>query len=297
MRPDDDPTSIAIVGPGAIGLALAASLLRRGHPVRLYGRTANAGFQYTFDQRTETFETPIIDDIEATQTARWVILSTKTHQTSATAPWLARLASDDTTLAVVQNGVDHVARVQPHWPRGRILPAVISMPCARPKPDAVTQRRVGQITVPNDPDGVVFSGLFDDRVNVSCTDDWTSAAWTKLLVNAPLGMCAVSGLPNGALLEPPLRAAAEDILREIIAVARVAGAVLEEESALVAATMAKIAKNPEHFSSITQDRKAGRPMEWDARNEVVVRTAERHGLSAPLNQVLCAILASVDAER
>jgi 2-dehydropantoate 2-reductase len=38
------------------------------------------------------------------------------------------------------------------------------------------------------------------------------------------------------------------------------------------------------------DRLAGRPMEYDARNGVIVRRGARHGVAAPMNALMVALL-------
>jgi 2-dehydropantoate 2-reductase len=43
------------------------------------------------------------------------------------------------------------------------------------------------------------------------------------------------------------------------------------------------------------DRRAGRPLELDARNGVIVRRGARHGIPTPLNAALCAVLAAQDS--
>jgi 2-dehydropantoate 2-reductase len=43
-------------------------------------------------------------------------------------------------------------------------------------------------------------------------------------------------------------------------------------------------------NSIYADRKAGRPMEYDARNGVIVRLGKKHGIGAPMNQVMVTLL-------
>ena len=288
---------VAIVGPGAIGLALGASVHRRGHAVVLYGNTAQTGFTHSFEGSERSVAAPIVAEVDAVAPARWVLLTTKAYQVEAAGAWLRRLSAPDAVLAVVQNGVDHVERVQPYWPSGEILPVVISMPSQRVTPTSVVQRRAGTLIVPRSSAGEAFSELFDDRARVSCTDDWTTEAWTKLLTNATLGLCALAVAPNGAAVDEPLRTSAVGVLKEIIAVGKAAGAKFEDESKLVEATLAKIAKTPEHRSSITQDRMAGRATEWDARNQVVVRTAERFGIDVPLNRALAAMLCAADAHR
>lgn len=289
--------SVAVVGPGAIGLALAASAIRKGHRVRLYGRTPQPGFRHVFEGAAHDFPHPVETDPSAAEVADWVLLATKAHQTEAAVEWLGRVSNESTVLAIVQNGVDHLERLAPHWPAARCVPVIISMPSARPNPGEVHQRRVGSMIVPDGGHGEAFADLFDDRVQIRRTKDWTTAAWTKLLTNATLGACALAVAPNGAAVQPPLKELAAALLSEIIAVGRAAGAAFDDEDELVHATLDKIAKTPEHRSSITQDRQAGRAMEWDARNQVVVRTAERFGIDVPLNRALAAMLAVADAHR
>jgi hypothetical protein len=54
---------------------------------------------------------------------------------------------------------------------------------------------------------------------------------------------------------------------------------------------------PEHWSSISVDRREGRPMEWEARNAVVGRLGRRHGIATPLNDAITTLLALADAVR
>jgi len=44
------------------------------------------------------------------------------------------------------------------------------------------------------------------------------------------------------------------------------------------------------------DRLAGRPMEIDARNGVIVRLGKRHGIATPCNQMAIALLETMTAE-
>ena len=264
-----------------------------GSPYTVGARlTASA---HTHDGATRHFTAPFITEPEQATPPRWVVVATKTYQTEQAAIWLRQLHTDQTTLIVVQNGVDHVERLSPYWPQGALLPAIISMPSARSQPNVVHQRRVGTMRLLEHPDGHRFAELFDPAVNVSCAEDWVTEAWTKLLLNAPLGLCTLALAANGALLKPPLLDVAKASMREIIGVGKAVGANFDDQESLIESTLAKIAKNPEHKSSITQDRLAGKPMEWRARNEIVVRLAHRYGLEVPVNATLAAALGAADS--
>lgn len=45
-----------------------------------------------------------------------------------------------------------------------------------------------------------------------------------------------------------------------------------------------------------QDRLAGRTLEYDALTGAVVRAAERHGISTPLNRLLLALLMNIQPD-
>jgi 2-dehydropantoate 2-reductase len=46
-------------------------------------------------------------------------------------------------------------------------------------------------------------------------------------------------------------------------------------------------------NSMLADRLAGRPMEIDARNGVIVRLGRKHGIAAPMNALMVALLEAV----
>jgi 2-dehydropantoate 2-reductase len=45
-------------------------------------------------------------------------------------------------------------------------------------------------------------------------------------------------------------------------------------------------------TSMLFDREAGRPLEWDIRNGVIVRKGRAHGLATPISEVIVALLAA-----
>ena len=46
-------------------------------------------------------------------------------------------------------------------------------------------------------------------------------------------------------------------------------------------------------NSMYADRVAGRPMEYDARNGVIARLGSKHGIPAPMNALMVALLEAV----
>ena len=53
----------------------------------------------------------------------------------------------------------------------------------------------------------------------------------------------------------------------------------------------------DHWSSITVDRREGRPMEWEVRNAVIGRLGRAHGIETPMNDAITALLKAADSGR
>jgi 2-dehydropantoate 2-reductase len=79
------------------------------------------------------------------------------------------------------------------------------------------------------------------------------------------------------------------IVRECVAVGRAEGAQLDDSIADQVVNHYR-ASPPDSVNSLHADRAAGRPMETDARNGVIVRLGRKHGIATPMNQTIVALL-------
>lgn len=290
-----EPTSIAIIGPGAIGATVACWLAQSpGLAVTLCARTPFARLVVdTPDGRIEADPVVLTDPVRA-EVVDWVLVCTKTYDAPAVALWLRTLVGPETRVAVLQNGVEHVARFSPYLPAGRILPAMVDIPAERDAPGRVRQRREGVIVVPKGRDGADFTGLFaHTKLRVSTDADFKSVLWRKLCVN-----CA--GAVNGIALKPHVIARDPDIadymrglVAECVAVGRAEGADLDDD--IVRRVVEGYqASPPDSVNSLLADRLAGGRSEYDARNGVIVRLGETHGIPTPLNRLAVAFLRAAE---
>ncbi len=84
------------------------------------------------------------------------------------------------------------------------------------------------------------------------------------------------------------------LIQECIAVGRTEGATLDES--LIPQIIASAAAAPEgSMNSLHADLVAHRPMEWDARNGVIARLGQKHGLDTPYNQLAAQILSLLES--
>jgi 2-dehydropantoate 2-reductase len=95
--------------------------------------------------------------------------------------------------------------------------------------------------------------------------------------------------PAGVLRDEALGNIALGIVAECVAVGRAEGARLEESMGQQVLDGYR-AQPADSINSMLADRLAGRPMEIDARNGVIVRKGEKYGINTPLNRMAVALL-------
>jgi len=290
--------SIAIVGPGAIGGTVAAWLSQSGrHEVTLCARTLLTELTIETPKGVISAHPRVITDPAEAVPVDWVLVATKTYDASTTGAWLAGLIGPGTRVALLQNGVEHRENFGALVPEDRLVPAIVDIAAERQAPSHVLQRQMGTILVPAGEAGAAFVALFADTpIAVSESSDFLTTAWRKLTLNC-------SGAVNALVLKPTWIARDEgaasvmrDLMRECIAVGRAEGADLPDT--LPDEVIAYyLASPPESINSLYADRLADRPMEIDARNAVIVRLGERHGIATPVSRLVVALLRAAGRHR
>jgi len=290
-------TTIAIIGPGAIGGVLAAWLGQDpDHAVTVCARTPFDRLRVETPTGAIVASPRVVTHPADARPADWVLIATKAYDAASAAQWLPAVCRDDTTVVVLQNGVEHVERFAPYVPVERLVPAVIDCPAERTAPGRMRQRGPSWIVVPDTAHGRAFVPLFR-RTNFDVsTGDFTTRAWAKLCINAPGAISAILMKPTGVIQIDPIPELTRGIVRECIAVGRAEGAELDD--AIVEAVVDGARKAPpDSLNSLIADRMAGRPMEIDARNGAIVRLGRTHGIATPLNEMAVALLIAAQDTR
>jgi 2-dehydropantoate 2-reductase len=285
-------TRIAVVGPGAVGATVAAYLHNAGYPAVLCGRTPRDRLEVRPDGAE-----PIIvpgpvhtDPGEVGGPVDLVLLAVKATQLGEVARWLAVLCGEHTRVCVLQNGVEQVALVQPHCPQSTIVPAIVWFGSENQPGGWVRLRGEPRLTLPASAEPVI-SVLRSAGCVVTAATDFTTEAWRKLLVNALAGFMVLSGRRSGMFRRDDVAALARSYLAECLAVARAEGADLDDDVIDEMASM--FGHAPEDMTtSMLSDREARRRLEWQIRNGVILRRARKHGLRAPISEVIVPLLAA-----
>jgi len=284
-------TTVAVIGGGAVGGLFAAAAHGCGHDTVLCVRTPFPALEVGM----RTVPVRIATDPGTQQPVDWVMLATKAHDTANAAPWLGRLVGPGTVVAALQNGVDHEARIRPFAGGAGIMPALVYTAVERTGPGRIVHHSGSKVFVPEGPAGAAFAGLLaGSEIEIAQEADFLTACWRKMLANSAANPITTLTLRRiGVMREPRIRELAHGLFRETLAVGLAAGAKLTEAD-FDAMVERYDTLNPTSGSSMLYDRLAGRPLEYDALTGAVVRMAERHGIAAPLNRAMLALLEALD---
>jgi len=282
---------IAVIGPGAIGGTVIVRLAQtKEHTVIVCSRSAIPQFTLVAPEGTMTATPEVLTSADQAKPVDWVLVATKAYDVVTTAKWFPPLMGPETRLAVLQNGVEHIERFAPFLPVSRILPVMVDIPVEREAPGKLRQRRAGYLAVAASPNGEDFARLFQKAgLEVTLTSDFRAAVWRKLAMNCAGAISALVLKPALISHRPAIADIMRSLIRECIAVGRAEGVSLDDS--LVESVVNAYRNAPaDSINSLHADRMAGRPMEIDARNGVIVRLGSKHGIPTPVNQMIVALL-------
>src|SRR4051812_43605249 len=186
--------SVAVVGPGAIGAAVAAAIEATGrHDLVICARRPLGARTVEREGVTPVaLSARVLVDPSAAEPVDWVLLAVKAHQTDGAGAWLGELTGPTTTLVVLQNGVRHGDRVAPYVGDATVVPASIWI-SAEVVGQAVRIRGTTRINVPDDDGGRRFAQLLAGSwVDVEPVPDFLAESWRKLTLNAVAGLMVLT---------------------------------------------------------------------------------------------------------
>jgi 2-dehydropantoate 2-reductase len=282
---------VAVVGVGAIGGVIAALLEVAGrHEITLCTRRPLHNLTVKTPDGVVSVKAANVTDPAAAEAVDWVLVATKTYDAQGTSAWFRTLCGGSTRVAVLQNGVEHRERFATAVSPELLLPVIIDCPAERQGDGSVVQRGPAWMYVEANRLGEEFSQLFagtDARIQL--TDDFITAAWRKLCMNAAGVISALLMKPAGVLQDEALGRVVLDIVAECVAVGRAEGARLASDTGQQVLAAYR-AQPPDSINSLLADRLAGRQTEIEARNGAIVRKGERHGIDTPSNRMAVALI-------
>jgi 2-dehydropantoate 2-reductase len=198
----------------------------------------------------------------------------------------------------VQNGVDSAQRLAEIVGEDHVIGAVAQVSAQLTEPGEITQMAgPGKLIIGERSGGsslrtAQIAQAFEQAgIPSAAHPQIRNAIWEKFLLICGLsGITALTRLPMGSVLGcPESKALFCDIMTEVEAVARASAIALQD--GCVNQTIALLASlSPALRGSMAHDLAAGRRLELDALNGMVVALARRHGVATPVNEVVFAAL-------
>lgn len=306
--PRDSGLTVAVIGPGALGTLFAARLALAGtttfildyRPVRARDLGAR-GLRVLTATGARRVAVPVTADPAALARVDAVLILVKAYQTDAVATTLATYLPPQAFAVTLQNGLGNVETLQLHLGNDRVFGGTTAQGAVLEAPGVVRDTGSGP-TVIGRPDGQVDSRL-DDVAQalllagfaVSLTRDLQASLWLKAILNAAINpVAALTRLRNGELgahaSSLALMAAAA---REAAHIARKHGIRIGKtdwSARLLGITQA----TAPNVNSMLQDVRCARRTEIDAINGAIVRTAELHNVTAPVNRSLWYLIRTIE---
>jgi len=302
---------VTIIGPGALGCLLAASLTIKLVPS---DRKVGVSDLWLLDYRPERAKKLdeqglVLEEngrqkhcnIKATANPQEIgasdviILCVKSPQVTAGLQLASQIVHEDTLLLTMQNGIGHLELLKDKQKPPSIVIGVTAQGANLVAPGHVRHAgdgltRIGFLKSVSFSKSLLLARLCNlfnyGGIETLIVDNIMDYVWSKLLVNVGINaLTAIHGCPNGKLLES---AATKDALtaavREGEAVARALG--IEMIGDPLAMTLDVCSKTARNLSSMLQDVNNKRLTEIDSINGAIVAAGKNLGIPTPVNDEL-----------
>jgi 2-dehydropantoate 2-reductase len=285
--------SVAILGAGAAGCTLAASLLQADRCSLTLGVRS---IEPIVVHRGDVSEVEIPSDVQrlaisAEDRMDLLILALKAHQIAECGHWFSAIPMNAPVVAI-QNGVEHESLVHAIAPGRVVVPAVLNCAARRTSATEVIVQKSVSVTAPIGRVSSMLAQIFSGSgTDIRCVDDIKTSLWRKMCEIAPTGLMAVHDAPAIIFRDPDVLVVARSLVTECVLVARAEGARLGVADIPPMLARWEIA-SPNAGSSILTDRRAGRRLEWESRHGAVARLGRVHAIPTPTTDGLVEALRS-----
>ncbi len=295
----------AIVGAGAMGSLFGALLSEAGNDVWLYDvwqehvDAINAsGLQIEREGVRRSVRIKATTSPENIGQNKLVILFVKSTQTQKASAVARQLAGKTGLVLTLQNGMGNADVIAESIDPTKILAGTTSHGATLLEAGSIRHAGVGPTTLgawSTSSTGLenaqrVAECFTTAGIETQAVDDVHSVVWNKLLINIGINaITALTGIKNGQLLDlESTRDISRTAVEEAMAVARAANVRINEDAVKHVLEVAQA--TAANRSSMGQDVDNRRQTEISTINGYIVQEASRHGLDAPINRTLTALV-------
>ena len=296
---------ICIFGAGALGSAFGGMLTLK-HDVILIGRKPHvdairkSGLVIDGDVRGR-YKPCAFTRISGLEPPDLLLITTKAYDTRNAVRECRNWIKRGTTVLTLQNGLGNLEILE-EWVGTRAFGGTTTLGARTLGPGKIRISGLGKTIVGStkNPDRAksLATTFRSSGISAGYTRNIVSEIWGKAIVSACVNpMTAVLRVPNGRLLESRATSRlVRELSTECESIARACGVKLPSRLMYprVCTVLNDTAKN---HSSMLQDVSRGKRTEIVQINGAFLRLAQEHALPAPLNEVLVALVQTLEARR
>lgn len=309
----------AIIGAGAIGAYVGASMARAGHEVTLFARGPHLAAMQTNGVRVLTaaseWQIPVkaTGDLNSIGPVDYVFLAVKAHSLPEVVPRITPLLGPDTAVISMQNGVPwwffdvpgvpfsgtHLESIDPGGVIGaaiephRVIGSIAYIAAEIIEPGVIRHIESNRLSI-GEPDGTrsdrvkrLAETLVSSGIKAPVTTRLRNEIWVKLLGN--MAFNPISALTGGTLAGiasfPDTRELVRGIMQEACQIAALLGLDLP---VTIEQRIDGAAKIGEHKTSMLQDLEKGRPLELEPITGAALEIGYKLGVLMPYTQAVYA---------
>jgi 2-dehydropantoate 2-reductase len=299
---------IAVVGAGAVGGYFGGMFARAGAPTVFIGRrqfadAVNAkGLVLDKLHGQERIRATATVEMSAVRDCSLILFCVKANDTLATATQMAPFVRPDAIVVCLQNGVDNADQVRATT-NVAAVPAAVYVAVSVPESGRVKHLARGDLIIGPPSERTTHLADLFVRAGIPCrvSDNIEGELWLKLLRNCALNAISALGhVRYGQIVQSDdAKKLMEQIVDEVLAVARAAGVVLpgvHDRQSGMAAAMELATQMADAFSSTAQDLNRHQPTEIDALNGYISRRGAELGIPVLVNHALFTLVKLAEVE-
>jgi len=304
-----DIMRVAVMGTGAVGGYFGARLAASGVSVTFIARGEHLKVMQRNGLRIKSIQEDLevhgdfVSSSDPVAPVDLVLLAVKSQDTEEAAKSLTPLMGETTAILSLQNGVDNTDRISRLWGTDRSLAGVAYVSARISAPGVIEHSGGGRIALGSlhtggDQDNIrtVRSILAQAKISCDISPDIRAVLWQKLAWNAPF--CALSCLLHMTVGDIVASASLQSLVKacidEVREAARCRGVDLPPSTAQDVLDFSTTLRHVK--PSMLQDLEAGKPLEHEALNGMVVKVLQQAGKRAPINEILYSALTRIDQD-
>lgn len=289
---------IAIIGTGGVGGYFGGKLAKAGYDVTFIARGEHLK---AIQQKGLTVESiqgdfhlnPVkaTDRLESIGLAGLVIIAVKAWQVRDIAKEMNGILKSDTVIMPLQNGISAAEELSEIVPPGHVIGSLCRIISKIGSPGVICHTGMEPEIVFGELNHSISDRLsniktaFDQaEIKSRISSDIQADLWKKFIAICVSGLLAVSKTTYGELRElKETRTLMLDLLNEIYQLSQKMGIKIDTD--YIARSVALIDSFPyDSTSSLTRDVWEGKPSEIEYQNGMVVKLADKYGISVPVNR-------------